>query len=85
MWYTEYMMDDKEIEMISSLCGGTFELKTGIPWTAGLSRYRDTDAMKIRWEKVGAIGGRWFFEINGVQYSAKQISPHIKGIQMHCV
>lgn len=71
--------------MISSLCGGTFELKTGIPWTAGLSRFRDGETMKIRWEKTGPVSGRWFFEIKGVQYSAKQISPHIKGIQMHGV
>ena len=67
----------------SCLPGSVFELKTGIPWTAGLSPYRDGAALKLRWEKVGAIGGRWFFEIDGVLYSAKSISPHLKDIQMH--
>ena len=67
----------------SSLDGGTFEKWTGIPWTAGLSRYRDGDAMNIHWEKISSISSRWFFEIKGVQYSAKTIAPHITGIQMH--
>lgn len=69
--------------MISSLCGGAFELETGIPWTAGLSPYRDGDRYKIRWEKTGPVSGRYFFEIKGVQYSAKQITPFIKNIQKH--
>ena len=69
--------------MITTLCGKSFEAKTGRPWTAGLSRFRDGDALKIRWEKTSVIGGRWFFEINDVVYSAKQISPSLKDIQMH--
>lgn len=69
--------------MVTNLDGGSFERKTGRKWTWGLSRFRDGDALKIRWEKVGAVGGRWFFEIDGVQYSAKKISPFIEGIQMH--
>jgi len=49
----------------------------------GISPFREKETLKLRWEKVGPIGGRHFFEIDGVQYSAKQISPHLKDIQMH--
>jgi hypothetical protein len=70
-------------EMITNLSGGAFELRTGRKWTHGISPFREREALNLRWEKVGAIGGRHFFEINGVQYSAKKISPSIEGIQMH--
>ena len=66
----------------SSLDGGAFHLKTGIPWTAGLNRYRDTDTMNIRWVKTSSISGRWYFEIEGVKYSAKTLSP-LTDIQMY--
>ncbi len=70
--------------MITTLCGGSFEHRTGRKWTWGLSKFRDGDAMKIEWVKnANGIGGRWFFEIDNVQYSAQQISPHLKDIQMH--
>lgn len=69
--------------MVTNLCGGSFELRTGRKWTHGISPFREREALNLRWEKVGAIGGRHFFEIDGVQYSAKQISPHLKDIQMH--
>ena len=69
--------------MVTNLCGGSFELKSGRKWTHGISPFREREALNLRWEKVGAIGGRHFFEINGVQYSAKKISPSIEGIQMH--
>jgi hypothetical protein len=81
-YYTGYMMN-KEKNMVTNLCAGAFELRTGRPTTWGLSRYRDGEAMKIRWEKTGPVSGRWFFEIDGVQYSAKSISPYLKQIQMH--
>ncbi len=68
--------------MVTNLSGGAFEIRTGRPWTAGISPFREGEA-ELRWEKVGAIGGRHFFEIDGVQYSAKKISPRIEGIQMH--
>jgi len=70
-------------EMITNVSGGAFELRTGRKWTHGISPFREREALNLRWEKVGAIGGRHFFEINGVQYSAKKISPSIEGIQMH--
>jgi hypothetical protein len=70
-------------EMITNVSGGAFELRTGRKWTQGISPFREREALNLRWEKVGAIGGRHFFEINGVQYSAKKISPSIEGIQMH--
>jgi hypothetical protein len=70
-------------EMVTNLCGGSFELKSGRKWTHGISPFREREALNLRWEKVGAIGGRHFFEIIGVQYSAKSISPRIEGIQMH--
>jgi hypothetical protein len=73
----------KEYIMITNLSGGAFELRTGRKWTWGISPFREGEALKLRWEKVGSIGGRHFFEIDGVQYSAKQISPHLKDIQMH--
>mgnify|MGYP003651969135 CR=1 FL=1 len=69
--------------MIINLCGGAFELKTGRAWTAGISPYREGEALKLRWEKTGPISGRHFFEIDGVQYSAKKISPRIECIQQH--
>lgn len=80
--YTGYMMM-KGTNMITTLCGGSFELRTGRKWTHGISPFREREALKLRWEKVGPIGGRHFFEIDGVQYSAKTISPRIEGIQMH--
>jgi hypothetical protein len=76
-------MMNKETNMVTNLCGGAFELRTGRPWTAGISPFREREALNLRWEKVGPVGGRHFFEINGVQYSAKTISPRIEGIQMH--
>jgi len=69
--------------MISNLSGGAFELRSGRSWTNGISPFREKETLKLRWEKVGPIGGRHFFEINGVQYSARSISPRIEGIQMH--
>lgn len=69
--------------MISNLCGGAFEIKTGRSWTHGLSLFREREALNIRWEKCGPCHGRWFFEINGMQFSAKKISPRIEGIQQH--
>jgi hypothetical protein len=76
-------MIEKEIVMVTNLSGGAFELKSGRKWTHGISPFRERDALNLRWEKVGPIGGRHFFEIDGVQYSAKTISPRIEGIQMH--
>ena len=80
--YTGYMMM-KGTNMITNLCGGSFELRTGRPWTHGISPFRERETLKLRWEKCGPCHGRHFFEINGVQYSAKKISPRIEGIQMH--
>jgi hypothetical protein len=77
------MMKD-ENTMITSLSGGAFEIRTGRPWTFGFSPARDRDFFSLEWvANENGIGGRWFFEVHGVQYSASQISPHIKGIQMH--
>jgi hypothetical protein len=76
-------MIEKEIVMVTNLSGGAFELKSGRKWTHGISPFRERDALNLRWERVGPIGGRHFFEIDGVQYSAKTISPRIEGIQMH--
>ena len=77
-------MIEKEMKMVSvaNLSGGAFELKTGRPWTHGLN-YRDREPMNVHWEKTGPVTGRWFFEINGMQFSAKSISPRIEGIQQH--
>lgn len=69
--------------MVTNLCGGAFELRSGRSWTHGLSMFREREALNIHWEKCGPCHGRWFFEIDGVQYSAKKISPRIEGIQMH--
>ena len=74
----------KGTNMITTLSGGAFELRTGRKWTWGLSRYRDGEAFKIEWVKnPNGVGGRWYFVINDVQYSAKKISPFLEGIQMH--
>ena len=64
--------------MITNLSGGSFEIRIGRPWTAGISPYREGEALKLNWQT-----GRWFFEIAGIQYSAKQITPHLKDIRMH--
>jgi hypothetical protein len=69
--------------MISNLSGGAFELKTGRMWTHGFSMFRDKEQFKIRWEQCGPCHGRWFFEIDGIEFSAKKISPRIEGIQQH--
>lgn len=70
--------------MISNLCGGAFELKTGRPWTHGFSMFRDKDQFKIEWiANENGLGGRWFFEINDMKFSAKKIAPRIEGIQQH--
>ena len=70
--------------MITSLSGAAFEIRTGRPWTFGFSPARDRDFYSLEWvANENGIGGRWFFEINGMQFSASQISPHIKGIQQH--
>lgn len=76
-------MMKKEMEMVTNLCGGAFELRTGRPWTHGISPFREKETLNLRWEKTGPVSGRHFFEIDGVQYSAKKISPRIEGIQMH--
>jgi len=65
--------------MITKISGGVFELQTGRPWTWGISPFREGEALKLKREE----SGRWFFEINEVQYSAKQIAPHLKDIQIH--
>lgn len=59
-----------------SMSGGAFELETGIPWTAGLSPFRDKERYNLRHED-----GRWHFVIKGREYSAKQVSPHLKDVQ----
>lgn len=59
-----------------NMSGSAFALKTGIPWTAGLSPFRDKDRYNLRHEN-----GRWHFDIDGMSYSAKQVSPHLKDIQ----
>jgi len=76
-------MMKKENEMITHLYGGAFELRTGRSWTHGISPFREKETLNLRWEKTGPVTGRHFFEIDGVQYSAKSISPRIEGIQMH--
>lgn len=70
--------------MISNLSGGAFEIKTGRSWTHGLSMFREHDTLNIHWVKnENGLGGRWFFEIDGMQFSAKKIAPRIEGIQQH--
>lgn len=69
--------------MIINLSAGAFEHKTGRLATWGISPYREGKDMDLNWQKAGPIGGRWFFKINGMQFSAKQITPHLKDIQQH--
>lgn len=64
------------MKIVSNLSGGAFEHKSGRPWTWGFSFARDREEFKIRHEN-----GRWYFEINGVEYSAKRIAPYLQGIQ----
>ena len=70
--------------MVKNLSGGAFELRTGRKWTWGFAMFCGMVPFKIEWvSNKDTFGGRWFFEIDGVQYSAKQISPYLKDIQMH--
>ena len=69
-------MKEYKMKIVSNLSGGAFEIKSGRPWTWGFSFARDREEFKIRQQD-----GRWFFEINGVEYSAKRIAPCIEGIQ----
>jgi hypothetical protein len=64
------------MQITVNLCGSAFEHETGIPWTAGLSPFRDKERYNLRHEN-----GRWHFVINGKSYSAKQVSPHMKDVQ----
>lgn len=69
-------MKEYKMKVISNLSGGAFEIKSGRPWTWGFSPSRDKEEFKLEHRD-----GRWFFEINGVEYSAKRVSPRIEGIQ----
>jgi hypothetical protein len=74
----------KGTNMIRNLSGGAFELQSGRKWTWGFSMFCDMVPFKIEWvSNKDTFGGRWFFVINDVQYSAKKISPYIEGIQRH--
>ena len=59
-----------------SVSGSAFTHHTGWPWTAGLSPSRHKESHNLRHED-----GRWHFDFDGVSYSAKQVSPHLKDIQ----
>ena len=70
--------------MITHLSGGAFDLRTGRPWTCGLSPSRDKEKFNLEWKNnESSRQGRWYFEIDSVQYSAKQVVPYLKDIQMH--
>lgn len=64
------------MQVLVNVSGSAFTLQTGLPWTAGLSPFRDKERYNLRHEN-----GRWHFDINGESYSAKQVSPHLKDIQ----
>ena len=64
------------MEILVNLSGSAFTLKTGWPWTAGLSPFRHKEQFNLRHEN-----GRWHFDMNGKSYSAKQVSPSLKDIQ----
>lgn len=64
--------------ILCNVSGGAFELQTGRAWTHGFSLFRDRETFKIEHRD-----GRWHFEINGVEYSAKKIAPRIEGIQTY--
>jgi hypothetical protein len=63
-----------------SMSGGSFELETGWPWTAGLSPFRHKEQFNIRWCQETK---RHLFDMKGKTYSAKQISPQITGIETY--
>ena len=70
--------------MITHMCGGAFQNATGRAWTHGFSLYWDRERFDIKWvDNENGRGGRWFFMIDGKQYSAKKISPFIKDVQQH--
>ena len=64
------------MQVVVNVCGGAFTQATGWPWTAGLSPFRHKEEFNLRHEN-----GRWHFDMNGVSYSAKQVSPQLKDIQ----
>lgn len=64
------------MQVVVNVSGGAFTLATGWSWTAGLSPFRHKEEFNLRHEN-----GRWHFDMNGVSYSAKQVSPQLKDIQ----
>jgi len=65
-----------EMEVTVNMSGGAFTHETGWPWTAGLSPFRHKEEFNLRHEN-----GRWYFDMRGKSYSAKQVSPHLKDVQ----
>jgi hypothetical protein len=59
---------------------GAFELYTGRPATWGISPFREGKEFNLRFDITKK---RWFFDIKGNSFSAKQINPRVTDIEMY--
>jgi hypothetical protein len=64
------------MQVLVRMSGSSFTNKTGIPWSAGFLPSRDKERFNLRQEN-----GRWYFDVDGVQYSAKRVSPQLTEVQ----
>jgi hypothetical protein len=64
------------MQVLVRMSGSSFTNKTGIPWSAGFLPSRDKERYNLRQEN-----GRWHFVVDGVQYSAKRVSPQLTEVQ----
>ena len=64
------------MQVTVNMSGSAFTHTTGWPWTAGLSPSRHKEEFNLRHEN-----GRWHFDMEGMSYSAKQVSPFLKDVQ----
>lgn len=67
------------MRVICSLDAGAFAARTGRQSTWGISPYREGKELNLRFDNSKK---RWFFDINGSTFSAKQINPRVTDIQV---
>lgn len=66
--------------IVVKLDAGAFESYTGRPTTWGISPFREGREFNLRFDITKQ---RWFFDIKGSSFSAKQINPRVTDIEMY--
>jgi len=66
--------------IVVKLDAGAFELQTGRPTTWGIAPFREGKEFNLRFDITKK---RWFFNIKGNSFSAKQINPRVTDIEMY--